>query len=139
MRRDLLLCAFALVCLAVLSLPSAVRAASQIEAQEALELAVPAHLQKVARTLRPSADKPEVRREGDGFVAVYQEVDSRRPEVDVTPAEQPGDYVGRVSYVIHEFHARGKTEAAALKGPFRKAKSKRMREYTSFKGGKWAL
>jgi len=139
MRRRLCSCALALMCLGLLPLSASAGAADRAEAQEALEQAVPAHLQKVVRTLRPSAAKPEVRRDGNGFVAVYQEVDARRPEVDVTPAEQPGEFVGRVSYVIHEFHARGATEAEALKGSFRRAKSKRMREYTSFKDGKWAL
>ncbi len=128
-------------CVIVFAVPSlaAGEAVTQMQAFDRLSEQVPAHLQKVARTLRPNAAKPQVSRDGNGYVAVYFEVDTRRSDIDVSAAEKPGDYIGRVSYVIHEFHSRGETEAKALNGSFKKVKSKRMREYTSFTGGKWNL
>ncbi len=132
------------LCLFILSLlfpalPAQAAAVSQAEAATRLEALVPAYLEKVARTLRPNQANMAVRQEGDGFVASYFAVDFHRPEVDVSPGGRSGEYVGRVSYVVHEYRSRGKTEQQALNGPFRKVKSRRMREYTSFTQGQWAL
>ena len=119
--------------------PARAAAISQADATAKLEALAPAHLEKVARTLRPNAANKSVHKDNTGFTALYMEVDRRAPEVEVLPGQQSGEYIGQVRYVVHEYRSRGKTEQEALNGPFHKAKSRRMREYTHFAQGKWAL
>ena len=110
------------------------------EARVQLEAAARAHMERVIRTLRPNRADKEVTRHGTAFVARYQEVDAERMSAElINDRAQDGVYVGQVVYVVHEYRCTGATRQQALDGPCQVAKSRRIRELTSYVDGKWQL
>jgi len=112
----------------------------QEKARLQLDAAARAHLERVSRTLRPNLDNKEVTREETGFVARYLTVDAELMSTELTDSRGQGcAYLGNVIYMVHEYQSTGATMQEALNGSFQKVKSRRIREFTHYAGGKWQL
>ena len=113
---------------------------TQEKAKIQLDAAARAHLERVSRTLRPNLDNKEVIREETGFVARYLAVDAELMSTELTDSRDQGSaYMGNVIYMVHEYQCTGATMQEALNGSFQKIKSRRIREFTQYAGGKWQL
>ena len=110
------------------------------EARMQLDAAARAHMERVARTLRPNEANKEVTRQGSGFVAAYLVADAGQMTAElVGDAARGSACVGSVLYVVHEYRCVGATPQEALNGPFQKVKSRRIRELTHYADGRWRL
>ncbi|MDR2574346.1 MAG: translation initiation factor 2 [Desulfovibrio sp.] len=92
---------------------------------------------QAARTLRPSKDAKEIRKDGDEYVAFYVEVDTDNVTAEMRPASTPGMYVGIVGYAEKIFECRGNDKKAALAAPCREIKKGGRSEMILFNGKIW--
>jgi hypothetical protein len=94
---------------------------------------------QAARTLRPSKDEKEVKKEGNEFVATYLEVDVATLSTEMRPGSSAGHYVGFVRYQERIFECRGASRQAALSAPCKNLKNRRINELIRYDGKAWHM
>lgn len=89
-----------------------------------------------ARTLLPNKANKKVTREGNGWVATYNQVDTGRVTTELRPGLN-GQYVGFIRYEEHIMECRGATREAALSAPCKNVRTRRLNELIRYDGNAW--
>lgn len=108
--------------------------------QKKLDHAASVLLARVNSTICPNRSCKQVARAGSGYRAWFQEADpnSLRTELRDSPHGKVCNYVGYVIYNEYTYESFGKTREEALNGPYRIAKTRKMRELSVYdKKGLW--
>lgn len=91
---------------------------------------------QASRTVMPSKAAKEVRKDGNGFVATYVEVDAQNVTTELRPGTK-GQYVGFIRYQEKIYECRGASKQAALSAPCQQTRARRLNELIRYDGKSW--
>lgn len=95
-------------------------------------------VQKSNNTITPNKKRMAVRTSKGQYTAQYKEIALDSVTTEIYASDAPGSqYVGHVVYLEKTYECTAKTKAAAVKGPFKAVKARRVRELARYDQGKW--
>lgn len=111
---------------------------SEVQIQEELNVFVLSYVEKANKRLSINRSKPKVVREKGKYVAKFTEIDPTSVTAEVRPSKSKHfQYVARLRYHEMTYECEGKTRKAALKGPWKCVKVRRLTEMPRYVKGKW--
>lgn len=111
-------------------------AKSEEEIRASLEVVGRKLAAQASRTVMPSKAAKEVRKDGNGFVATYVEVDAQNVTTELRPGTK-GQYVGFIRYQEKIYECRGASKQAALSAPCQQTRARRLNELIRYDGRSW--
>lgn len=111
-------------------------AKSEEEIRASLEVVGRKLAAQASRTVMPSKAAKEVRKDGNGFVATYVEVDAQNVTTELRPGAK-GQYVGFIRYQEKIYECRGASKQAALSAPCQQTRARRLNELIRYDGRSW--
>lgn len=111
-------------------------AKSEEEIRASLEVVGRKLAAQASRTVMPSKAAKEVRKDGNGFVATYVEVDAQNVTTELRPGTK-GQYVGFIRYQEKIYECRGASKQAALSAPCEQTRARRLNELIRYDGRSW--
>ena len=122
-------------------------AAAEAKAQKDLETArskladfMAKHVERCNLAVRPCKSQPSISKRGEMVVAYYISLDPASVTTEISLSDSRYfQYVARVKYVENHYECVAPTREEALKGPFRRIKSRRLTEIARYNKGEWSL
>jgi len=129
---------FALAAVLALDPGAALAKKSEAQIQAELDRFVIGYVEKANKRMTINRAKPRVVREGSKFVASFTEIERESVNAELRPSRSKHfQYVARLRYQEVTYESEGKTRKAALKGPWRVVKMRRLTEMPRYVKGKW--